>query len=263
MTRAKPSQRGHTLLELSVAVALGLLVVIATVALYRGQRQAFQRSTETARLHDAAMNALDLLAQQVQMAGFLSAGNMATDNPPALFGCSKARPIGADDAPTCETLASRSDGIIVRYFADIVSTWPSSAGSPTDCLGQVTTGATITNRFYAKVSSSTVEPELYCEGSGKPGTGQPMVEGIERIKIDYWFNGASSAVDAAAISRDRWPLVTGVDMCVLARADSVDVKARPRYVDCDGSTVVSTDGRVRQAFWRKMALRNAGNGGSS
>ena len=249
-------QRGHTLLELAVAMALGLLVVLATISLYRGQRHAFERATETARLHDAAMTALDLIGQPMQMAGFAAAGQPHANNPPPLFGCAKARPVGADDAPTCETLSSRSDGVIVRYAADTVSTWPSSAGSPTDCLGQTSAGTHVTNRFYARASSSTVEPELYCEGSGKPGTGQPLVEGVERLKIDYWFRGAPFAVDASTIVREQWPLVVAADLCVLVRGEAASPTSRPRYTDCDGATVVATDGRVRQAFWRRVRLRN-------
>lgn len=262
MTTSRNTQRGHTLLELSISVALGLLIVIATISLYRGQRLAYDRATETARLRDAANNALDLIAQQVQMARYMPAGTGALDASNAsagLFGCSSGRPAGSGSAPTCETLTSRSDGILIRYGADTISTWPSSSGSPTDCLGQISAGERITNRYYAKASSSTVEPELYCEGSGKPGTGQPMVEGIERLRIGYWLKDAPVAVDAASITRDRWPFVTAVELCVLARGDAPSATARPRYTDCDGATVISADGRVRQAFRRRIALRN-GNG---
>jgi type IV pilus assembly protein PilW len=260
MTHSIQEQRGHTLLELSISVALGLIIVVAMVSLYRGQRFSFERAAETARLHEAAATALDLIGQQMQMAGFASASNSLTGNLPTLFGCTKGRPVGADNAPSCETLTSRSDGVLVRYAADTVSTWPSSSGSPTDCLGQNSSGEQITNRFYARASSSTVEPELYCEGSGKPGTGQPLVEGIERLKIDYWLNDASFAVDANAIARDRWPLVVAVDLCVLVRGELGSGAGRPRYTDCEGTLVVSSDGRIRQAFWRRIALRN-GRGG--
>jgi type IV pilus assembly protein PilW len=256
MTISRKTQRGHTLLELAISAALGMLIVIATISLYRGQRLAYDRATESARLREAASNALDLIAQQVQMARFMPAGLDASDTSTALFGCSSGRPVGSDAAPTCETLSSRSDGILIRYGADTISTWPSSSGSPTDCLGQISAGERITNRYYAKASSSTVEPELYCEGSGKPGTGQPMVEGIERLRIGYWLQGAPLSVDAAAISKDRWPFVTTVDVCVLARGDTPRATARPRYVDCDGVSAVSADGRVRQAFRRRVALRN-------
>lgn len=256
MTIPRKTQRGHTLLELAISAALGMLIVIATISLYRGQRLAYDRATESARLREAASNALDLIAQQVQMARFTPTGLDASDTSTALFGCSSGRPVGSDAAPTCETLSSRSDGILIRYGADTISTWPSSSGSPTDCLGQISAGERITNRYYAKASSSTVEPELYCEGSGKPGTGQPMVEGIERLRIGYWLQGAPLSVDAAAISKDRWPFVTAVDVCVLARGDTPSATARPRYVDCDGVSAVSADGRVRQAFRRRVALRN-------
>jgi type IV pilus assembly protein PilW len=260
MTHSRQSQRGHTLLELSISVALGVLIVLATISLYRGQRLAYDRATETARLREAASNALDLIAQQVQMARFMPAGLGVLDTSTGLFGCSSGRPVGSDFAPTCETLSSRSDGILVRYAADTISTWPSSSGSPTDCLGQISAGERITNRYYAKASSSTVEPELYCEGSGKAGTGQPMVEGIERLRIGYWLKDAPVSIDAAAISKDRWPLVTAVDVCVIVRGDTPSATVRPRYTDCDGATVISADGRVRQAFRRRIALRNsAGN----
>lgn len=256
MTTSHKTQRGHTLLELSISVALGLLIVIATISVYRGQRLAYDRAIETARLRDAASNALDLIVQQVQMARFMPAGLDASETSTALFGCSAGRPVGSDSTPTCETLSSRSDGILIRYAADTISTWPSSSGLPTDCLGQISAGERITNRYYAKASSSTVEPELYCEGSGKPGTGQPMVEGIERLRIGYWLKDAPVSVDAAAISRDRWPFVTAVDVCVLVRGDTPSATARPRYADCDGVSVISADGRVRQAFRRRIALRN-------
>ncbi|WP_158936058.1 PilW family protein [Burkholderia sp. S171] len=255
MTASRYPQRGHTLLELSISVALGVLIVLATISLYRGQRFAYDHATETTRLRDAASTALDLIGQQVQMAGFVPAGT-GQDKGPPLFGCSPGRPTGSDAASVCETLASRSDGIVVRYAADTISTWPSSSGLPTDCLGQISAGEWIVNRYYAKASSSTVEPELYCEGSGKPGTGQPLVEGIERIKFGYWLKDASFSVDASAISQDRWPLVVAVDVCVLVRGDSPSAAARPRYADCDGASVVCADGRIRQVFRRRVALRN-------
>jgi len=66
---------------------------------------------------------------------------------------------------------------------------------------------------------------LYCEGSGKPGTGQPLVEGIERIKFGYWLKNASFCVDAAAISRDagRW---SSPWMCVCSCAETLRARRR-------------------------------------
>jgi type IV pilus assembly protein PilW len=248
--------RGHTLLELAISMALGLLVIVAALSLYRGQRNAHDRAADNARIHDAASSALDLIGQQVQMAGSDLPGAGA-----GLFGCSQARPTGSDAAPVCETLASRSDGIVVRYGADTVSTWPSASGAPTDCLGQAA-GAQITNRYYAKASSSTGEPELYCEGSGKANSGQPLVEGIERLSFSYWLKDAPLAVAASALAPGQWPSVVAVDLCVLARGEPNGAAARTRYLDCDGAWSTSADTRARQAFWRRIAVRNGPAGGT-
>jgi type IV pilus assembly protein PilW len=247
----RPVSRGHTLLELAISMALGLLVVVAALVLYRGQRASHDRAADIVRMHEAATAALDLVGQQVQMAAFAPLGSATGVG---LFGCSQGRAVGSDDAPACESLTSHSDGVMIRYAADAIATWPSSSGAPTDCQGQAA-GAYVVGRFYAKASTSTGEPELYCEGVGRQA--QPMVEGIERLRLTYWFDKAATAVDAASVPRERWPAVVAADLCVLVRGDPLVSAKGTRYVDCDGSLAVSTDSRARQAFWRRVAIRNA------
>ncbi|MDQ7981145.1 PilW family protein [Paraburkholderia sp. SARCC-3016] len=268
MMRSVLRIRGHTLLELTIAVALGLIVTAGAISLYRSQRFALVRANDAAQMHEAGMTALTLIALQLQMAGFAP-----VDSPSAtllfasgaLFGCSSARPAGADDRLTCEALASRSDGIAIRYIADNVSTWPSAAAQPTDCLGQGLAhtladapGAPVVNRFYARASGSTGEPELYCEGSGSAGSSQPLVEGVERLRFRYWLAGASAALDASALTLAQWRSVVAVDVCVLVRG--ARDAAPSRYVDCDGVSLLAPDKRARETFWRRVAIRNNSGG---
>ncbi|HWT38175.1 MAG TPA: PilW family protein [Paraburkholderia sp.] len=246
---------------MTIALALGLIVTAGAVSLYRSQRISFAQAADAARIHDAAMTALTLIGEQLQMAGFVSADMPRTFAArPALFGCTGGRPIGTDDNPACEALATHSDGVAVRYVADSVSTWPSTAGLATDCLGQGVAktdadapGVPIVNRFYAKTSGSTGEPELYCEGTGA-NSSQPLVEGVERVRLRYWLAGASAAMDAAALAPAQWANVVAVDLCVLVRG--MPQNARTGYVDCDGVSIVGPDTRVRRAFWRRVAIRN-------
>lgn len=248
--------RGHTLLELTIAVALGLVVVAGTIATYRSQRAAFTLAADAARVRDAGINALVLIGDQIQMAGFTPADAPNGLAAPAIFGCSAGRPALAQDSATCTSLSSRSDGIAVRYVGDGQSTWLSTSGQVTDCLGQGVgpPGTVVTNAFHAKPSTSSAESELYCEGSGNAGTAQPLVEGIERLRLRYWLDGASRSVDASAVAPDQWVAVAAVDLCVQVRG-TASAKA-VRYVDCDGATVVAQDGRSRQTFWRHVAVRN-------
>jgi len=251
-SRAFPSS-GHTLLEMTIALALGMLIVTASLSLYRGQRAAFDRATDAARIQDAGPTALDMLGQQLQMAGFASGPDATVEAP--IFGCAQGRVVGAESGALCESLASHSDGIQIRYAADAVSTWPSSGGVPTDCIGQTIAHAIVTNRFYVKASTSSGEPELYCEGGGRQP--QPIVEGIERMRVVYWRADSPSALDASAIARERWRDVYGADICVLVRGFNSNAKRRTNYVDCNGSPAYADDGRARQVFWRRIAIRNS------
>jgi type IV pilus assembly protein PilW len=254
---------GHTLVELIIALVLGLVVTAGAVSLYRSQRAAFGRADDAIRIRDAGLTALTLIGQQVQMAGFIPADAVQPQLRPTLFGCSAARPTGADNNLVCEALSSRSDGIAIRYIGDSVSTWPSATGQSTDCLGQAVSepaasagvgGVLIVNRFYAKPSGSTGEPELYCDGNGKSGFSQPLVEGVERLRVRYWLAAAQTAVDASALTASQWANVVAVDLCVLVRG--APQGHRSRYVDCDGASVMGTDLRAREAFWRRVAIRN-------
>ncbi|PRX29616.1 type IV pilus assembly protein PilW [Paraburkholderia sp. BL18I3N2] len=264
MTRPSNPARGHTLVEFVIAMALGLLVTAGAVSLYTTQRSAFERASDAMRIREAGLTALTLIGQQLQMAGFVPADIARYNSPPPLFGCSGGRPTGADDSPACETLPSHSDGVAVRYVGDNVSTWPSASGQTTDCLGQAVSGSSaalgdqgvaVVNRYFARVSGSTGEPELYCEGNGKTGSAQPLVEGIERLRIKYWLAGGLAAIDASAVTADQWAKIVAVDLCVLVRGAPLG-QQRSRYVDCDGVSALGADSRPRQAFSRRVAIRN-------
>jgi type IV pilus assembly protein PilW len=255
--------RGHTLIEFVIAMALGLIVTAGAVSLYTTQRNAFVQASNATRIREAGLTALMLIGQQLQMAGFVPADVVGYNAAPSLFGCSGARPTGADDSLACTTLSTGSDGVAIRYVADVVSTWPSSSGQITDCVGQAVKssdaalgdqGAPVVNRYFANVSGSTGEPELYCVGSGNAGSAQPLVEGVERLRLRYWLGGAADAVNASAVPADQWMNVVAVDVCVLVRG--APQEQRSKYVDCDGATTLGSDSRPRQAFSRRVALRN-------
>jgi type IV pilus assembly protein PilW len=263
MMRRWHTASGHTLLEFVIAMALGLVVTAGAVSLYTTQRSAFEHASNAMRMREAGLTALTLIGQQLQMTSFVPADVLHYDGPPALFGCSGGRPTGADDSIVCTKLSGGSDGVIVRYVGDSVSTWPSTSGQVTDCLGQAVTAATamfagqgalVVNRYFANTSTSSGEPELYCEGNGNSGSAQPLVEGVERVRIKYWLAGAPDAMDASAVQADQWPAIVAVDLCVLVRG--APEGQRSRYVDCDGVSTLGADQRPRQAFSRRVALRN-------
>lgn len=63
-------QRGLTLIELMIALALGLVLVAAMGYLYVGQRQSWRTLEAVARLQENGRFALEILGQDLRMAGY-------------------------------------------------------------------------------------------------------------------------------------------------------------------------------------------------
>lgn len=251
---------GQTLIDVVIASALGIVVVVAAVSLYRGQRQSFALSADAAGMRDAGTAALLLMSRHIEMAGYVPPDkpSFADFVEPAVFGCTSALPIGHQAASACIPDANGSDGLIVRYADDAVATWPTRAGEPTDCLGQRAGEAgeytVISNRFFVRTPHGGDTPELYCEGSGAASNKQPIVAGVERLKLRYWISGAAAAADASSIPPADWSNVVAIDLCVQVRGNQR--LHATRYLDCDGVVRRGHDGRARQVFMRRIAIRN-------
>ncbi|MFP3505592.1 PilW family protein [Burkholderia sp. SIMBA_062] len=251
--------RAHTLLEVLIAMIVGLLVLAAAGALYHAQRVAQRRAEDGFRMRDAAATALMLIGQQIQMAGFRPLDVDGASSLPPVFGCSAGRVRGDGAQVRCEAVRAASDAVLIRYVGDAVSTWPTSSAQVSDCLGQGI-GAPgerplVENRFDAHVSPSTGEPELYCEGSGRPGTPQPVVSGIDQLRVRYLRRDGAQFVDAHAMGADGWRDVVAVHVCVRARGEPTHEPAR--HVDCDGRTAAAPEGRAHLVLHRIVALRNS------
>jgi type IV pilus assembly protein PilW len=257
------SGHGHTLIELLIATALGILVVGAAALLYRSQREALSLSADAASMRDAGMTALLLIGQQIEMAGFVPADRSGDDADrfdhvgvgPAIFECGPGRAASGADRSACVSVSGGSDAVTVSYVDDGVSTWPSAAKEATDCLGQRVGEAgervVIANRFFVESDDAGI-PQLYCRGNG--GNKQPVIAGIERLSVRYWLRGEIAPVDAQSVATGGWSDVVAVDLCVLVRG--ARAVSGHHYVDCDGASVPSTDGRARQTFSRRIAVRN-------
>jgi type IV pilus assembly protein PilW len=256
-------RHGHSLIELLIATALGIFVVGAAALLYRSQRETSSLLADTASIRDAGMTALLLMGQQIEMAGFAPPDRSGNDADrfdyvgigPSSFECVPGPAASGADRSACPSVPGGSDVNTVSYVDDGVSTWPSTAREATDCLGQRVGEAgervVIANRFFVGLDDAG-GTQLYCHGNG--GNKQPVVAGIERLSVRYWLRGATAPVEAQLVAMGGWSDVVAVDLCVLVRG--ARVVSGNVYVDCDGALVPSTDGRARQTFSRRVAVRN-------
>ncbi len=254
---------GHSLLELMIATALGTLLVCTAALLYRSQRETSMLAAEIASMRDAGMTALVMIGQQIEMAGFAPMARSSGDAGDrshwgglrlGVFGCDSGVPEADAAFFRCRRARRPSDSIVVRYVDDGVSTWKTASSRATDCVGNGIGAAgeqvVIVNQFHAGPDDRG-EPQLYCRGNGGK---QPIVAGIERLRMRYWLRGATAPVTARSIAAHEWSDVVAVDLCVVARTGRS--LSRREYVDCDGASVPILDGRARQAFSRRVAIRN-------
>lgn len=234
--RCKRRQRGVGLVELLVALAMGLLISVAAIGTMAHSRATATVLGEAMRLHQDAATAMRIIEHQVRQAGARRLVEVAggtvefhavdPDGMPALVDGTQ----GSGAAP--DTLRSGLD-------AD-----PSIDAR--DCLGKPPIGDRIQNRF------EVVEGNLRCLGSGGKDP-LPLIEGVEDLQVRYAVR-VGDGVQYVPVPAN-WSLVQGVMVCL-------------RMVSPARSTVASTltgcqdeavpdDGRMRRVLVRVINLRNS------
>ena len=213
-------ESGFSLVELLVAMAIGLVLLGTVLSIYLGTSVAGRQSDTVSRMNEDAAIALDVLARHIRMAGYseplLMAGrNAATANAAGqveqfsdsnlagegLKGCD-----GGFDSTTanwnnlsCKSSNTGPDAIAVRYQGDSYNTEPNASNNATDCLGQAvsqtTASAVSGSPAYVLVEARLFinsKQELSCAGNGggdantSPSyTSQPLVSGVEKMRLLY------------------------------------------------------------------------------
>lgn len=224
--RPSPSiqQRGLTLVELLVAMALSLLVVMAAVAALTYSRQGFRSVDASSQLRDNARFAESIMRRIILQGGFLNtkyAVNLGSDfkttvEEPNIKAFDNAK--YTQDLATGVTTASPSNGIngsdllIVRYQSgDTNSGAPASAPANQtmiNCSGGTVPDAfdgteRMASVFHINTSATTGEPTLMCSfNSFSSGawtwSTQPLIDGVETLQILYGVDGVTAGAAPTA-----------------------------------------------------------------
>lgn len=244
-----------TLVELLVAMALGLLVTFAATAALVVARRGFTTVDAASQLRDNARFAADAIQRLAVQAGYKDLSNAASrrgnavgvsaDPMPSVFGFDH----GIASRTSLDTVAARTGGtfgdvLVLRHQAS--ETFPGSGevdASMIDCAGYPA-DAPAANRddmrtsVFFVASSNDGEPTLKCYRSadGSPPFAQsvPLVRGVENFQVLYGVDGvtANTAIDPANVSM---------------KADTVP----DRYLRAEQLTVAGNDAATR-ANWRRV-----------
>ncbi len=128
-------QRGLSLVELMIAITLGLIVLTAILAVFSQNNRSFRQSDAVARMQDSARFALDTLARDIAMAGYYGGMYGAANIVP--FTTAPANDCGtADNATSPATPWAFQLGRRVEFRNHASTT---AVGSAFPCLGGDTT----------------------------------------------------------------------------------------------------------------------------
>lgn len=246
-------QRGMSLVELLVAMTIGLFLMGAVGAIYVATSNSSRGSTLESQMNEDASLALEMLQQQIRLAGYSGFAADGTRNFQGIGvrGCDGGFTDNAAstdfDGMACAASTAGPDAIAVRYEASVLNTQPTAGGLPTNCSFSGITawnpgGGVIPladNRYYVAADANNGNiPTLFCKGKDGVTAGggfdaaTALIPNIEDMQINYAITLApvadepmphqiTSYVDASnaalGATLSNWSRVAGVHICLLAR----------------------------------------------
>lgn len=266
-------QRGRTLIEVMIAIAIGLMITAGVISIYGANRQTYRASADVQRIQAAGQLALDRLAYQLRMAGygqidssdFWRVGNPSNFAGEALRVCSGGFDNPTAATPNCNNVSTQPDALAVSYLVGGAAATGSGEGR--DCLGATITAANspiapqlaTRNRFY--VANSGGVPTLMCVGNDSVAA--PLVPNVEdlqiRLRVGDPFSRTEQIVDpqsTAGWTAAQWGRVLGVELCVQVVSENAGLTTNPQPgLDCRNGAFPN-DGRLRRTFTQVVTLRN-------
>lgn len=267
---ARQRQSGLTVLELMIALSIGLLLVAGIGTIFVGSSQTYRVQEDQARIQEAGRYAIETLGRSLRQAGYwnvpLAVEDTSSGTPPAVsFG---GTPLGGakgdpGDATATPPIPATDERITVQYD------W--TAGHR-DCENNTGTAGDLVQESYSLNGGA-----LRCDGEitaapGAPGAGSVLIDNVEDMRILYGLDttgdqAANRYVDAGNVA--NWNQVVSVRACLLIRSPNIGITtAAQRYLNCAGALgqdttatafTTAADSRLRRAFVATFNLRNRVN----
>lgn len=234
-------QRGFSLVELMVAMTIGLVLLLVIGTVFVSSRQTFSEQENHARLQETGRYALEIIGRSIKQAGHVE---IPFSGFKVAFG---GVPIngGNGSSNTPDTITLQFEGAV----------------GDSDCETEavVIAGKIIQNHFNIDTASA----ELQCDGiiadaPGVPTGGSALLSNIEDLQVVYGIStGSLPSVDQYVELPSDWNQVVSARVCILARSEKTNIVSAGNYLDCNGNSVaIPADKRLRKAFTATFNLRN-------
>lgn len=209
---APRGSRGLSLIELMIAMTIGLVILMAVSSGYLSGLAMQRTHTDVSHLQESGRFAFELMAKAARVSGYRNTYAVyptgATGGVPSEF-CSTATlgsqilalndpatisPASTTLAGTTVTVLNSSDVLRVRYFGEDNAAGTAADGSVLDCLGNAVrrggnSSVPVEDTLYVATDSTTdpsnPQPALFCRNSTAGGNGTALIPGVENMQILY------------------------------------------------------------------------------
>ena len=236
--------QGFGLVELMVALVLGLVLMGAAISVYLNNMQSARFQNGVMRVQENGRFAIDLLSRTFRMAGY--------DDPDAGGSVGNVFISGSNSASGA---TFTEDGM--KTDGETVSITYEGGTSIRDCQGDdVTVGTVVTNQYAIWIDNDGIS-HLICNTAN--GNGQPLAEGVENMQILYGLDLNSDKVAnrwVSAADVGNWGQVAGIHLSLLV--NSVVPASGQNDTVCLGCTDFngSADLLIRGEFQTTIQIRN-------
>lgn len=239
---------GFSLVELMVAMAIGLVLIVAIAAAFVGARGTHKAQDDTARMQENIRFASATLERVIRMAGYRSnPGIRASD----VFAAPNQALLGVEGGGVV------NDQLTVRFQGDgRPIPGGSIANSPGNCAGTTTAFGVISSNVFSITTDAQGVPWLSCNG-------QTLVPDVQAMQILYGedLSGAAQTsaqryVTAAQVS--DFNRVTSVRIYLLIRSATASAPTTDTSTYRLAETMLGPfdDRRVRRVVTLTIAVRN-------
>ncbi|WP_199052219.1 PilW family protein [Aquitalea sp. ASV15] len=274
---ARYKQSGLTMVELMVAITIGLIVTFAVTSLYVSNQSTSKAQSGHAQMQDNARYAMAQIGRIVKQAGYYDALG-GTFNASGVYNPTPIDASGNFSSPSIQAsdvLAAVNDVAVSGFTASnglailngvtsdeftigfLTGPQASSGNAMPDCLGNSVTVANtlVKNRFYISVNTigGVTRPTLMCDvtwngsspSSPNLSTG-PIADNIERLQILLGVDSDGDGVPNSYLppsSSVNMSQVVAMRIALLARTDPVysQNRAEPASFNMFGSNYAGTN----------------------
>lgn len=225
---------GLTLLELMVALALSLFLILVAAQFFVSSKTSYRTHQAEAELQDRGRYALSWLGQQLRQAGYVDLAHMGGN----------ARSNFVESAPFAagEIIWGEASALRLRY-------WGGSTPALLDCLGSpVTSGQLRTH------SIDVADMYLRCDMT-------PVLPGVVQLVFRYGVDQDGDRIPERYLDGKQvdWGQLRAVRVCLLLQSIAEQVTPSPQTIrDCDDKAYQPDAKRIVRRFEGSVFLRNAG-----